>query len=81
MVAALVGCVAGAMLLDETRKILEKLGFHSIVLRPKADYVRQMVALNEALYADIAAALPSGEHLQAYVTSLDIYAIKPTTQQ
>ncbi len=81
MVAALVGCVAGAMLLEETRKTLENLGFHTIALKPKADYVRQMVALNETLYADIAAALPSGEHLEAYVTSLDIYAIKPATQQ
>ena len=81
MVAALVGCVAGAMLIDDTRRILENLGFHSIALKPKTEYVRQMVALNETLYADIAGALPSGEHLEAYVTSLNIYAIKPATQQ
>ncbi|MDR2799892.1 MAG: arsenite methyltransferase, partial [Desulfovibrio sp.] len=42
MAAALVGCVAGAMLVDETRATLEKIGFAFIVLTPRPDYVRNM---------------------------------------
>jgi hypothetical protein len=42
MAAALVGCVAGVALVEETRAMLEKAGFTFIVLMPKPDYVRNM---------------------------------------
>ena len=76
MAAALVGCVAGAVLVDETRAMLENAGFTSIVLTPKPDYVRNMQDWNDPLYKEIAKALPQGENLADYVVSLSIEARK-----
>ena len=76
MAAALVGCVAGAVLVEETRAMLEKAGFTSIVLTPKPDYVRNMQDWNDPLYKKIAEALPRGADLADYVVSLSIEARK-----
>ena len=76
MAAALVGCVAGAMLVEETRVLLEKTGFTSIVLTPKPDYVRNMQDWNDPLYKQIAETLPKGEEMADYVVSLSIEARK-----
>ncbi len=74
MAAALVGCVAGAALVEEIRSMLEKTGFKSIVLTPKPDYVRNMQDWNDPLYQEIAKALPQGEEMADYVVSLSIEA-------
>jgi len=76
MTAALLGCVAGAALVEETRAMLEKTGFTSIVLTPKPDYVRNMQDWNDPLYKQIAEALPKGEEMADYVVSLYIEARK-----
>jgi len=76
MAEALVGCVAGAVLVDETRSMLERVGFTSIVLTPKPDYVRNMQEWNDPLYKEIAERLPQGEELADYVVSLSIEARK-----
>jgi len=76
MAAALVGCVAGAALVDETRRMLEQAGFTSIVLTPKPDYVRNMREWNDPLYREIAERLPQGGELADYVVSLSIEAKK-----
>ncbi|MCL1825737.1 MAG: arsenite methyltransferase [Betaproteobacteria bacterium] len=76
MAAALVGCVVGAALVEETRVMLEKAGFTSIVLTPKPDYVRNMQDWNDPLYKQIAEALPKGREMADYVVSLDIEAKK-----
>jgi len=76
MAAALVGCVAGAALVEDTRTMLEQAGFTSIVLTPKPDYVRSMQDWNDPLYRQIAETLPQGEEMADYVVSLDIEARK-----
>jgi len=76
MAAALVGCVAGAALVEETRATLEKTGFNTITLTPKPDYVRNMQDWNDPLYAQIAKALPEGKEMADYVVSLSIEAKK-----
>lgn len=76
MAAALVGCVAGAALVEDTRAMLEAAGFSAIILAPKPDYVRSMQSWNDPLYSQIAAALPRGEELGDYIVSLSIEAIK-----
>lgn len=76
MAAALVGCVAGAVLVDETRAMLEKTGFTSIVLTPRPDYVRNMQDWNDPLYKQVAETLPKGEEIADYVVSLSIEARK-----
>jgi ubiquinone/menaquinone biosynthesis C-methylase UbiE len=76
MAAALVGCVAGAVLVGETRRMLEQAGFRSIMLTPKHEYVRQMVEWNDPLYRQIANVLPATEHMADYIVSLGIEAEK-----
>ena len=76
MAAALVGCVAGAALVKDTRAMLKKAGFTDIVLTPKPDYVRNMQAWNDPLYKKIAKTLPKGDELADYVVSLLIEARK-----
>ena len=72
-----VGCVAGAVLVDETLSMLEKTGFSDIVLTPKSGYIRQMQNWNDPLCREIAVSLPEGEKLENYVVSLSIEARKP----
>ena len=76
MVAALVGCVAGAILVEETRALMEAAGFSKIILTPRSDYVRNMQNWNDPLYRQIAEALPEGRELSEYITSLSIEAWK-----
>ncbi|MCL2745387.1 MAG: arsenite methyltransferase [Planctomycetaceae bacterium] len=76
MVAALVGCIAGAVLVDETETMLKEAGFTSIKLTPKPDYVRNMLAWNDPLYRELTEALPKGEEITDYVVSLSIEACK-----
>jgi hypothetical protein len=76
MAAALVGCVAGAALVEETRDMLDKAGFTTIVLTPKPSYVHSMQDWNDPLYKQIAETLPKGEEMADYVVSLDIEARK-----
>ena len=76
LVAALVGCIAGAVLVDETETMLKKAGFTSIKHTPNRDYVRSMVKWNEPLFREITAALPQGEEIADYVVSLSIEAHK-----
>ncbi len=76
MAAALVGCVAGAVLVGETKAMLEKTGFRSVILTPKPDYVRRMQEWNDPLYEKIAKTLPEGEEISDYVVSLSVEAEK-----
>ncbi len=76
MAAALVGCVAGAALVEETRAMLEHAGFTSITLTPKPEYVRNMQDWNDPLYKQRADALPQGGEMADYVVGLSIEARK-----
>lgn len=76
MVTALVGCVAGAILVEDTRALLEAAGFSSITLTPGSGYVKTMQNMDDPLYRQIAEALPEGSELSDYITSLSIEAWK-----
>lgn len=69
---ALVGCVAGAVLVEETRAQMQAAGFVEIMLTPKSEYIKAMMDWQDPLYQRIAAALPPGAKASEYVTSLDI---------
>jgi len=60
-VEALIGCIAGAVLVSETEAMMRAAGLRDITLTPKSDYV---------------ATLPGATDLRSYVTSLNISAIK-----
>jgi len=75
-VEALIGCVAGAVLVDETRAMAEAVGLRSIELTSKPEYIASMSKWQDPMYARIAERLGSGASLASYITSLDIAATK-----
>ncbi|HEX42589.1 MAG TPA: arsenite methyltransferase [Phycisphaerales bacterium] len=78
MVESLIGCIAGAVLVDETRAMAEASGLIEIQLTPKPGYVDAMVDWNDPLYRRVVEHLPEGAKAGDYVTSLNITAAKPT---
>lgn len=76
MVEALVGCVSGAVLIDETRDMMQRAGLKGIELRTKSDYITAMTDFQDPLYRQIAEHLPKGTTVADFVTSLDATARK-----
>lgn len=77
MVEALVGCVAGAVLVSEIERMAQAAGLVDVVLNPKAAYVDGMVDWQDPLYQKIIAHLPDGAKPSDYITSLEVTARKP----
>jgi arsenite methyltransferase len=77
-VEALVGCVAGAVLVSETEHMAKDAGLTDIVLNPKSSYIDGMVDWQDPLYTKIIASLPAGTKPGDYITSLEIKARKPS---
>ncbi len=73
---ALVGCVAGAVLVEETRSMASAAGLTDIVLTPKAGYMDAMTTWQDPLYQRMLGNLPAGSKPADYVTSLDVSARK-----
>lgn len=76
-VAALIGCIAGAVLVDETKRMMSEAGFVDIVLTPHSGYVDALADWQDALYREVLAQLPAGSKLSDFVTSLEVTARKP----
>jgi len=76
MVEALVGCVAGAVLVSDTERMAKEAGLTDILLKAKSDYIDGMVDWQDPLYQKIIANLPTGAKPGDYVTSLEITARK-----
>jgi len=76
-VEALVGCIAGAVLVEETEGMIRDAGLERAVLEPKSGYVESMTDFNDPLYKQIMSALPEGIRVGDYVTSLTVTAYKP----
>src|SRR5262245_35311047 len=77
MVEALVGCIAGAVLVSETEQMAREAGLTDIRLQPKNGYVAAMTDWQDPLYQKIIAHLPKGSGPEDYITSLEVTAIKP----
>ncbi len=75
-VEALVGCVAGAVLVEESRAQAVAAGLTNIVLTPKPEYIAAMTDWQDPLYLKIVAALPAGTTPSDFITSLDMTARK-----
>jgi SAM-dependent methyltransferase len=75
-VEALVGCVAGAVLVSETERMAKDAGLGDLVLKSKSGYIDGMVDWQDPLYQKIVAHLPAGAKPSDYVTSLEITARK-----
>jgi len=76
MVEALIGCVAGAVLVSETERMARAAGLTDIVLKPKSAYIDGMVDWQDPLYQRIITHLPVGAKASDYITSLEITAGK-----
>jgi len=74
---ALVGCVAGAVLLDDYRQMMLAAGLAEVVIRPKPEYVAALTSFKDPLYRRIEEALPAGTTVGDFVTSIDVTATKP----
>ena len=74
---ALVGCIAGADLVQDIQADMEAAGLADIKLTPKPEYVQAMSEWQDPLYNKIIDALPEESSIGDYVTSLDIAARKP----
>jgi len=77
MVEALIGCVAGAVIVSETEQMARAAGLMDIRLTPKPDYVNGMTDWKDPLYRKIIDHLPAGAKPADYITSLEITARKP----
>ncbi len=81
MVEAVIGCVAGAVLVDETERMAREAGLTDIVLTKKSDFLKAKADWNDPLYRKIAEHLPAGTGAADFVTSLEIKAHKPGERQ
>jgi arsenite methyltransferase len=76
-VEALVGCVAGAVLVEETRAMAAAAGLTRIELTAKPQYIDAMTSWEDPLYRRIIKSLPDGTKPSDFITSLDVKAVKP----
>ena len=76
MVEALVGCVAGAVLVSDTEQMARDAGLAEIVLTHKPAYIEAMTHWEDPLYQKIIAHLPAGTGPADYITSLEVKARK-----
>lgn len=74
---ALVGCVAGAVLVDDSVHQAQAAGLVAIEARAKSAYIDALTDWGDPLYQRIVAALPDGSRPSDFVTSLDITARRP----
>ncbi len=77
MVEALVGCVAGAVLVSDTEVMVRDAGLTDLQLEPRDGYIAAMEDWQDPLYAQIVEHLPPDTTPADFVTSLSVSARKP----
>lgn len=78
MVEALVGCIAGAVLVEETEQMARAAGLVDIQLEPRHQYIDAMVEnMHDVMYAEVMKQLPAGTRASDYIVSLAVSARKP----
>jgi arsenite methyltransferase len=75
-VAALTGCVAGAVLVEETRLMIERAGFSQIDLKGDPSYAKSATSFQDPMYQKIIEDIPEGVGLGDLITSLYVGAVK-----
>jgi len=73
---ALVGCGAGAELVEDVRAAAVDAGLADLDMTAKPQYVEAMTSWEDPLYKKMMAALPEGASMSDYVVSLDIEALR-----
>lgn len=75
--AAIVGCVAGAVLIDETIIMAKQVGLIDIRIDQEAYSIDLMADCNDPLYREVRESLPPNGKLSDYIVSVNITAFKP----
>lgn len=76
MVEALVGCIAGAVLVADTERMAREAGLSEVRMETNSRYIEAMSDWEDPLYRRIVEALPSGAKVSDFITSLSISAVK-----
>ena len=77
LVEALVGCIAGAVLVEDTEQMMRQARLVDIILTPRPEYVEAMSQWNDPLYAEVLRHLPPNSKPADFITSLSISARNP----
>ena len=75
-VAALVSCVAGAVLVDDTIEMAQQAGLSDIQINEKTYNIDVMADCNDPLYKQVTEYLPEETQLSDYIVSIDITTFK-----
>jgi len=76
---ALVGCIAGAVLVSETEAMVKAAGLADVELSMRPEVVDAMARGLEEASESVLASLPAGRKPSDYVTSLNVSARKPAS--
>ncbi len=76
-VRALVGCIAGAALVDDLKAMVAAAGLIELTLTPKEGAVQAMIPTDDPMAAHLLGLLPEGTGPEDYIASLIIAARKP----
>lgn len=77
MVEAVIGCVAGAVIVTDTERMVREAGLVDVILNPRSSYIDNMEEWQDPLYQKIRMHLPSGTKPSDFITSLEVKARKP----
>ncbi len=82
-VEALVGCIAGAVLIEDTRRMAHEAGLVEVVVETRRIYSGDPADRADAVYAPIVELLPEGTSPSDFVVSMDLTARKtqPTQEE
>ncbi len=75
-IQALVGCVAGAVLIEETEQMILKAGLTITSIEKHREYIESMKDMQDPLYQQIVGLLPEISRISDYVTSLSLITQK-----
>jgi arsenite methyltransferase len=78
-IAALVGCVAGAALVEDVVRMVNAAGLVVTSAERESAFIQQMETSGDPLYKNIMKDAPEGTNPHDYVTSLRLVATKPFT--
>lgn len=76
-VEALIGCVAGAELVEDTRRWIESAGFTGITLNSRPEHVAAMFDASDPVFRRLKDLFPDDASPQSWITSLEVTAVKP----
>ncbi len=76
-VEALVGCVAGAVLVEDTKAMVKAAGLADAEFTHKSDFIDSMADWSDPVFRELAQHFPAGTKPSDFVTSLSVTARKP----